>query len=336
MTLRWVTGLLCVLTLAVFGRADPLSAAPLRIASFHTELSRDGPGVLLRDLTRGTDADIKTVVKTILASDADVITLQGIDWDFEHRTARALKTQLAQAYPFHFTSRPNAGQYSELDLDGDGRSGQAGDSLGWGHFSGQGGILLLSRLPIVDDKAIDLTPMLWRELDGHHMPTYTNDRPFPSEDAQRIQPLSSTNHWAVPVEMQNGRLLWIISFHATPPVFDGPEDRNGRRNGDEVRLAQTLIERIAPAPFVIAAAANLDPHRGDGRHDAIIALLTDRRLQDPRPSDSKGQAYTVNWSQTGPMRVDYVLPERSLSVIDAGLIRNTGSRHSLVWVDILP
>ncbi len=336
MTTRWITGLLCVLAYLTLGGVTALKAETLRIANFHTDLSRDGPGMLLRDLTRSTEPDIKAVIATILASDADIITLQGVDWDFEQRTARALKAQLAQRYPFHFTSKPNAGQPSGLDMDGDGQIGRAGDSLGWGQFSGQNGLLILSQHPIITPQVIDLTPMLWRDLPAHQMPRYDNGLPFPSEAVQYVQPLSSTNHWAVPINIGADSPLWIIAFHATPPVFDGPEDRNGRRNADELRLAQRLIDKVYPAPFVLTGAANLDPHRGDGQHEAITQLLADPRLQDPTPSDTQNQTHTVEWPQTGPMRVDYVLPARSLSVIGAGLLRDTGSRHSLVWVDIMP
>ena len=45
----------------------------------------------------------------------------------------------------------------------------------------------------------------------------------------------------------------------------------------------------------------------------------------------------VDWSQTGPMRVDYILPSRDWQVLDAGLIWPEGedaSRHALVWVDL--
>ena len=30
--------------------------------------------------------------------------------------------------------------------------------------------------------------------------------------------------------------MHFLVSHPTPPVFDGPEDRNGRRNHDEIRF----------------------------------------------------------------------------------------------------
>ena len=63
---------------------------------------------------------------------------------------------------------------------------------------------------------------------------------------------------------------------------------------------------------VIAADTNLDPDRGDGLGAAMRALLGHPRVQDPLPD-----APTVAWDQTGPMRVDYVLPSADWRVISA-------------------
>ena len=48
-------------------------------------------------------------------------------------------------------------------------------------------------------------------------------------------PLSSKNHWDVPVRIGK-RTLHLLISHPTPPAFDGPEDRNGKRNHDEIRF----------------------------------------------------------------------------------------------------
>ena len=33
-----------------------------------------------------------------------------------------------------------------------------------------------------------------------------------------------------------GKTVHFLVSHPTPPVFDGPEDRNGTRNADEIRF----------------------------------------------------------------------------------------------------
>ena len=80
--------------------------------------------------------------------------------------------------------------------------------------------------------------------------------------------------------------IWVAAFHATPPVFDGVEDRNGLRNRDEaalwLRWLDGALKTKAPeGPLVIMGDANLDPADGDGRPDALNALLDHNRLRDP-------------------------------------------------------
>ncbi|NIZ12748.1 endonuclease/exonuclease/phosphatase family protein [Phaeobacter sp. HF9A] len=317
-----------------------LHAETLRLATFNTELSRKGPGLLLRDITRGQD-QIRAVLDMILATEADILALQGLDWDYDQAALMALQAQLSEAghaYPYRFALKPNAGVASGLDLDGDGRLNEPEDAWGWGRFTGQGGIALLSKLPLDSSRAMDLTALKWRVLPDHRMPQQPDRRPFPNADIAAELRLSSTNHWAVPARLADGSDLWVLSFHAAPPVFDGPEDRNGRRNADEILLWLHLLDgALGPAPqppFVLLGDANSDPLRGEGHKDAITRLLGDARLQDPAPRDANGASDTVLWDSTGPMRVDYVLPSADLTVVASGIQHGAGSRHGVVWVDI--
>ena len=333
--------LICLGTLSAWAQSSP---KPLRIASFHTELSRKGPGLLVRDLERQkANPQIDAVIATLVEAQPDIVVLQGLDWDMSPRVFEALRARLAKSGLTGlegFALRPNSGFPSGVDLDGDGQSSGPGDSFGWGHFSGQGGMMILSRLPIADTRAADFSTLRWRDLPGHQMPRHPDGSPFPSSEGWDVWRLSSVGHWAVPIVLPNGRDLWMLAFHAAPPVFDGPEDRNGRRNADEIRLWGHVLDGTIPSPvtrsFVIAGSANLDPVRGDGRHAAIRDLLARPDVQDPQPRDEDSADHTVTWQRAGKMRVDYVLPSSRLTVIDSGIIRGTGSRHGLVWVDILP
>lgn len=332
---------------------QPAQAGSLRIASFNTELSRRGPGLLLRDIERGEDPQVAAVIAVIAAARPDVLLLQGIDWDLENRAMQALQRRLAKAgahYPHLLSLQPNAGlpPPQPLDMDGDGRTGGPGDNQGYGRFRGQGGMALLSSLPVEDAEVRDLSDLLWRDLPQAQLPRTADGRPFPSAAAQQVQRLSDTGHWLVPLRLPGGGRLQLMAFHASPPVFDGPEDRNGLRNHDEIRLWQLLLDgRLAqvpaPAPpFVIAGDANLDPRRGAGRKAAIRELLADPRLQDPQPRSPAAGTATVEWQDAGRMRVDYVLPSAALQVTGAGVYWPDGpghpaaaaSRHRLVWVDI--
>ncbi|MEX0303480.1 MAG: endonuclease/exonuclease/phosphatase family protein [Leisingera sp.] len=342
---RLAAGLLLVLA------AGAAQAETIRIATFNSELSRGGPGLLLRDIERGKDPQIDAVVEVIAAVQPDVLALQGIDWDYESLALAALAVQLAEAgasYPHRVSLQPNAGlpPPEPLDLDGDGRTGGPRDNQGFGRFRGQGGIALLSRRPVDRAGIRSFSDLLWRDLPGALLPQHPDGSPYPSPETQAVQRLSSTAHWLIPVELTGGGRLNVMTFHASPPVFDGPEDRNGRRNRDEIRLWQLLLDgQLGPVPegpFVIAGDANLDPVQGEGIKPAIRGLLKDPRLQDPLPGSAIGGLATVDWPGIGQMRVDYVLPSAGLRVTASGVAWPKGpeaaaaraSRHRLVWVDV--
>lgn len=321
----------------------------VRVATFNTELSRKGPGILLRDIKR-EDPQVQAVVDVLTATQPDIVALQGMDWDLNQRALAALSDRLREAgldYSYSFSAQPNSGLETNLDLDGDGRTQGPGDAQGWGRFTGQGGLAVLSRHKILGSEVQDFATLLWRDLPGARLPEL-NGKPYPSEQAQKVQRLSSTSHWITPIQTPGGRLN-LMTFHASPPVFDGPEDRNGMRNRDEIRFWSVLLNGdLGSAPsnrFVIAADANLDPDHGDGHKAAIRDLLANPRIQDPQPADPSGTMTTVHWKAVGDMRVDYVLPSSDLTVVDAGVFwpdsdsalrasAENASRHRLVWVDI--
>lgn len=320
--------------------AAPAAAQGLRIATFNAELSRDGPGVLLNDIREG-DPQVQAVVQVIVRARPDVLLLQGFDYDLHGRAMGALAARLDNAgvsYPYQFAALPNSGLRTGVDMDGDGFADGPRDAQGYGRFTGHGGLAVLSRYPLVTEEVRDFTPMLWRDLPGARLPQ-VDGVPFPSAEVQAIQRLSSVAHWDVPVQTPQGPLhLW--AFHATPPVFDGPEDRNGLRNRDELRLWQVYLDgglgTAPPEHFVLLGGANIDPTKGQGRPDTIRALLNDPRLTDPQPGKP-----TVEWPGIGAMRVDYVLPSSTLRVLDAGIVSGQpdgvgeqASRHHLVWVEV--
>ncbi|MEM7519424.1 MAG: endonuclease/exonuclease/phosphatase family protein [Pseudomonadota bacterium] len=317
--------------------AGAVHADSLRIATYNTELFRKGPGLLLRDILRGEDAQVSAVIAEIVAVEPDVITLQGIDYDLENRALSALAAALedaGRAYPHQFSGPPNSGRVTQVDLDGDGKTGGPADAQGYGRFLGQGSMAVLSRFPIDHDKITDFSKLLWQEMPGAMLPK-DDKGPFPSPAAINVQRLSSHGHWVIPIRHPTLGQINVMTYHATPPVFDGPEDRNGRRNHDETRFWSLYLNgAFGPAPkdrFVIAGDANLDPEGGDGLGAAMATLLAHKSVQDPLPG-----LPTVVWEQTGPLRVDYVLPSTDWRVVDAAVrpINPEASRHALVWVEL--
>lgn len=349
-------------------------AEPLRIATWHVELTRSGPGLLLRDILNGAPA-IDAAAATVAEAAPDILLLTGIDWDLDLVALSALAGRFeaaGAAYPYRFALRPNSGMATGLDLDGDGRTGGPRDAQGYGRFAGHGGMALLSRLPFDTEAVRDFSALRWADLPGALLPEL-DGMPFPSAAALEVQRLSSTGHWDVPVKLPDGRRLHLLAFAATPPVFDGPEDRNGRRNHDEIALWSAYLDgRLAQpppdAPVVVIGNANLDPVDGEGLQGAIEALRTHPRLQDPKPAsphaaaaaDAQGGANlrhrgdpaldTADWDDLdgpGNLRVSYVLPDAKLKLRAAGVVWPApdgavdGSaaaaalpRHRLVWVDL--
>lgn len=324
---------------------------------------------MLRDIVQAVP-QVVALRQVIAATAADVLVLGDMDYDAGGVALGALNAGLAEPYPFAVALQGNAGIDTGRDLDGDGRMGGPRDMQAYGRFAGQAGLAVLSRVPV--GEAVSLNALLWRDLPGNLMNSGEKD------GAGAVQRLSTGGHWIVPLRLADGRTLTLLLFHATPPVFDGPEDRNGRRNHDEIALWRVVLDGgldVAPLaqPFVLAGTANIDPEKGEGRREALQALLADPRLTDPRPGSPGGAAAgdgrqggdvsqegdgrlagdrsldTVDWREPVPgnLRVDYVLPSSELRVAGAGVLWPepeaplaesvaAASRHRFVWVDILP
>ena len=304
--------------------------------------------MLLRDIQKGDDPQITAIQQIIARVSPDVLVLTDFDYDLDGVALRAFADSFDDSYRYSFALRPNAGLATGLDLDGNGRLGEARDAQGYGRFAGDGGMAILSRYPIETGQVIDLSETLWKDLPDATLPVSAG-MPFPSAAAQDILRLSSTGHWIVPISLPDGAPLSLLAFSATPPVFDGAEDMNGLRNRDELLMWNIVLNGgFGPAPdrFVIAGNANLDPNKGEGFSQAMAAFLQNPSLQDPLQDQD-----TANWPDNGPgkLRVSYVLPSTDWAVTGAGvfwpapddpdrmLIGDDGQDagpHRLVWVDI--
>lgn len=301
-------------------------------------MSRPGPGLLLRDLQKGGEAQSEAALGVLLALRADVLVLTDFDYDAEGAALTALAARLAAGglvYPYHLQLAPNAGRRTGRDLDGDGQMGAPRDAMGYGRFPGDGGMALLSRVPIERSGVQDFTPFLWADVPGALLPVTLGP------EGRAVQRLSSVGHWQVPLRWGAGGRLHLLIWHGTPPVFDGPEDFNGRRNHDEAAFWLRYLESALPVappdgPVVVIGQANLDPERGDGRREAVQALLTHKRLQDPAPRGLWGLASADYGGKTGALRTEILLPDRALNVTAAGqgLYDPAASRHAPVWVEI--
>lgn len=339
---------------AAAGLADGVG---LRVATWNVEMDRAGPGLLVRDLTRGEDPQIASVVSGLVALEADIVVLTGVDYDLGGVALTLLADRLAAAglsYPHRFVWRPNTGMQTGFDVDGNGRLGDPRDAQGYGLFSGQGGMAVLSRLPLDLEAARDHSGYLWRDLPGAMLPLGMEP------GLLAVQRPASTGFWDLPVLTEAGPLHLLV-WHATPPVFDGPEDRNGKRNHDEAAFWGHYLDGAVPmpppeGPFVLLGDANLDPADGDGLPGGIGGLLGHPALQDPAPLGTHGRVEpahkgdpaldTALFPDIGGLRLDYVLPSANLRVVASGVLWPPAtdplaadlilaSRHYPVWVDIV-
>lgn len=353
---------------------DSESDAAVRFATFNTSLNDDASGGLIARLEAG-DANARKVAAIIQRVRPDVLLLNEFDFDPDERAANLFQQnylgigqadQPAIAYPYHFSAAVNTGVPSGLDLNGDGRSDGSDDAWGFGNHPGQYGMLILSRYPI-DAAAIRTFQRLrWCELPGALAPVSPNTgNPFYPDALWQQLRLSSKSHWDVPIATPLGSVHFLVS-HPTPPVFDGPEDRNGRRNHDEIRLWAEYLSGTTQAwlqddqgrsggladdaAFVIAGDLNADPDDGDGYQHPVRLLLQHPRVNAqfvpqspgapeqaaayglPRRGDSR--AHTGNFGpRAGTLRIDYVLPSRQFSVRDGGVFWPLPSQPGHHWID---
>lgn len=354
--------LLCVpLAWLLVSRRSAAAAVPVvRVASYNVALNRGAPGELIAELQRGDSAAAKALAEVVQRTTPDVLLLCELDHDDAGAAARVFAERYLAvsqnglrpvAYDYRFVAPVNTGVPSGHDLDGDGRSDGPGDAFGFGAFAGQYGMVLLSRHPILIDRVRTFRELRWSAMPDALRPDGLDDAAWQS------MRLSSKSHWDVPIGVGDAA-LHVLCSHPTPPVFDGPEDRNGRRNHDEIRF---WVDYLTPeragwivddagtagglppeAPFVLLGDLNCDPHDGDARREALLQLLAHPRVQDPRPRSAGGDlASKQQWGANsghrgdpaldtgdfedvpgegpGNLRVDYVLVTRARAVEASGV-----------------
>ena len=298
---------------------------------------------MLRALTERPEAQSEAALDVMAAADADILVLGDVDWDYGQAGLRALVAGLSARglnYPYAAFPQPVAGLDSGFDLDGDGRLREPEDALGYGRFTGDNGVAVLSTLPL--GAVRDHHDVLWAE---HGDPVG-----LVPEGAEAVLPLASSALWEVEVAG-----LTLVVFALSAPVFDGPEDRNGKRNRDQIAFLSSHAKTVTRP--VLIGRLNLDPIDGDGWREVAQALLAD--LQDPKPSSAGGATAlnpadhqgdpsldTANWSEgPGPLRVDYILPTKGLDVIGSGVLWpetadpfaqtvDLAGPNRLVWIDL--
>jgi endonuclease/exonuclease/phosphatase family metal-dependent hydrolase len=334
-------------------------AFAVRFASFNSYLNRGRQGQLIRDLSRPNNAQARAVAEIIQRVNPDVLLLKEFDYDPQGRSVRLFQQNYLAVshngavpvnYPYVYFTATNTGTPSGVDLDRDGSIDQTpgdrtygGDSFGFGLFPGQYAMVLYSKYPILTEQVRTFQTFLWKDMPGALLPD-DPDTPEPDDwykpDELAVFRLSSKNHWDVPINI-NGTIVHVLASHPTPPVFDGAEDRNGRRNHDEIRLWADYITPeqgaylyddrgnrggLEPnANFVIMGDLNADPVDGDSYPGAIAQLLNNPLINTSvTPSSAGGRLAgggrnpefdTSSFPGDDRYRLDYVLPSAGLKIL---------------------
>jgi hypothetical protein len=368
--------LIVVSLLALPLGVPPASAAgepePVRFATFNASLNRNVPGQLITDLSSPGNDQADTVAEIIQRVRPDVLLINEFDFDDQGPGGSSLAAALFQqnylsvphgdaapiTYSHRFVAPSNTGIPSGFDFNNNGVVGGPDDAYGFGFFPGQFGMAVYSRFPIDSEAARTFQLFLWKDMPGALLPD-DPATPAPadwySSAELEVFRLSSKSHWDVPIEIGRKTVHLLVS-HPTPPVFDGPEDRNGTRNHDEIRFWADYVMPgrsgyivdddgetggLGPGSlFVIAGDQNSDPFDGDSIPGSAQLLLEHALINTKVTPDSEGAVEqaalqgganathlgdpafdTADFADTAPgnLRADYVLPRKNMPIEDAGV-----------------
>lgn len=382
---------LLLASLGLFSCISSSVAESLKVATFNVSMessnyAQEGEtpsrNMLISRLATGRHPQIRNIAEIIQRVRPDILLLNEFDYVENPRQGveRFIYDYLAKSqnqaepihYPHYFYQTVNTGQPSPFDLNNDGKKeGVGADAFGFGYYPGHYGMVILSKYPIARDKIRTFQHFRWKDMPEARKPLDpATGQPWFNQQEWDKYRLSSKSHWDVPVLVKE-KWVHILAAHPTPPVFDGEEDRNGKRNYDEVRL---WADYLTPGKdsyiydddkrrkglgedkrFVIVGDLNASAEEGGANKDTMVQLLQHPRVNDPRPT-SKGAIedkpenphaprHTAHWG----MRADYALPSRyGFDIVDKGVFwpekahplyrlienREASSDHRLVWVEL--
>ena len=364
----------------VQGAEDPswLPAAPvkgaLRVATYNVSLHRKQSGEMIRDL-EGENEQARRLAKIVQTVQPDILIVNEIDYDSEakgialfrdkylNQTAGLGSNRPAVPFEYYYAAEVNTGQPSGMDLNQNGKTGETDDCWGFGAYPGQYGMAVYSRYPLRTKEARTFQKLLWSKVPSAKRPMKDKTQPFYPDDVWNKLRLSSKSHWDLVVDTP-GCSVHVLVSHPTPPVFDGPEDRNGCRNHDEIRFwsdyigvgkdrdyivddqgkAGTLAEGEA---FVLCGDLNADPQDGAGMAEAINGLLDNPKVTTyPAPasegaeeasakqagantkhkSPAKNDTADFNDRSSGNLRCDFLIPSAKAKVVGSGVFWPTAEQ----------
>ncbi|MDC1105422.1 endonuclease/exonuclease/phosphatase family protein [Prolixibacteraceae bacterium] len=357
MNRRILLSLYVFLLLVVVTACNKEVKEPIRFATFNAALNRPEQGMLLKDLKMGC-RQAQNVASIIQITRPDVLCLQEFDYDASEEALEIFMTKYLQSgedpitYPYYMTFASNTGVLSTSDINNDGKVALPADGYGFGAFEGQYAFVILSKYPIDKEKVRTFQNFKWEQMPNPSWPVAPEGTQWFDDKEKKDLRISSKTQVDVPIDM-NGHMIHAIIAHPTPPVFDGKEDRNGRRNYDEIRFLKDYIEGCdymiddkggkggleKGASFVVMGDMNADPYDGDSYRSAIVPLLKSPRLNNevtfgakvPKSLGALEFNKKMKRNHKGDdamdtnvfgLRIDYVLPSSDLLVIDSKVYWN--------------
>jgi hypothetical protein len=369
--------MLRALIICLFGVSASAAPLQIRVATFNASLNRNSLGQLAIDLSMTTNNQAKRVAEIIQRAAPDIILVNEFDYDASNPTgptsaltrfhdnylAVSQNGQAALNYPYRYIAPSNTGvatgatSVADGDFDNNGTvditpgdQTYGNDCFGFGEFPGKFSFAVYSKFPILTAQIRTFQLFKWKDMPNANLPDNAGT-PTPKDwytsSELNIFRLSSKNHVDLPIELKPGHVLHLLASHPTPPAFDGAEDRNGRRNFDEIRLWADYINNAnyltddAGEPggldddqrFIILGDLNADPKDGDslvvGGVRAVNQLRNHPRVNASfNPSSPGGTQQSqiqggvnashqgdpafdtsdFSESSAGNLRVDHILP----------------------------
>ncbi|MCG7497788.1 endonuclease/exonuclease/phosphatase family protein [Vibrio sp. Of7-15] len=326
----------------------------VRFAQFNISLSLPEQGAIKQQLLNQSHPRFKKLASIILKTAPDVLLLCEFDHPGEggddgsldifcrdYLTDHASNSN-KPLYPYAYCPPSNTGLLASVSLHGEKIPSLPDDGIGFGFHHGHFSFVLLSKYPIDTNNIRSWQKLLWKNLPSHSIPEN-----YYSPQALNELRLSSKNHCEIPITI-NDKQVSVLASHPTPPVFDGIEQRNKRRNKDELKLIHEMLDPASSVlddsgrqgglrleqSFVIMGDLNADPINGDGETQVIRNLLSHKRVNQ-RVSHgslmpkSKGAVQArvwqprkgerASWTHINGLRLDYVLPSTDLNAIGSGV-----------------
>lgn len=350
----------------------------IRLATMNAQLIAETEGELVAQLDGGEDPRAKKLAATLQTQRPNVVALTGFDYDEQQDAIKLFQEKyLAHGqdglqpiqYRYSYAAPVNAGVDSGSDLNHDGTVGGAEDALGHGEFPGQGGMVVLSQLPIQESQVRTFNKLKWAELPNNRL----SETAFTALE-RKFMPLMSRSLWDVPV-VSGRNTIHLVVTHLSSPRELGVEQAESARHRDQLQFVQdylgqggdaNYIEDDAgragglerAANFVLLGQLNSDPLEGSAQHRALheigapgefISEGASSFFRDRRDQDSTAVT-DLRPHRTDGQRLNYVLSKRGASsVLDSGVFWPTenseraalvpesdasGLSYRLVWADV--